>query len=321
MDKLHIASLNVKGLRTSKSKRQKIFKWLKTCLKTDIVFLQETHSSEPDERIWSEEWGGDIYYAHGDTNARGVCILLKSTLDFQIHQITRSPLGRYIIIDLTVNDRRLTLVNVYGPNTDDPDFILEVVHCLDTYGNDDRIIGGDFNCILNAKMDKKGGAEIHANRKMSEILNALIEQDDLVDIWRKQHEQEKQFTYHCKQGAQDIFTRLDYFLTSFGISNLVQFSGIQPSILTDHSLITITIQLDDETRGNGYWKLNCSLLKDLEYITMVKETIHNLVNNGTNLTDAALWEFIKITIRGRVYSLVHGKSVVKTIYCKYCKDG
>ena len=43
---LQIESLNVKGLRSSKEKRQSVFEWLNKYRKLDIVFLQETHSDE-----------------------------------------------------------------------------------------------------------------------------------------------------------------------------------------------------------------------------------------------------------------------------------
>lgn len=192
------------------------------------------------------------------------------------------------------------MVNIYAPNIDNPDFLLDIIQTLDEYDNDDRIFGGDFNCILNDALDKKGGAETHTNKNMRDILNTFIEESDLIDIWRKQHEHDRQFTYHCKYKRTNIFSRLDFFLTSFGISNLVQKSSIKPSILTDHSMIIITIDLETEARGRGYWKLNCSLLRDMEYVNLVKQTIHDILNENNNMmNDSTIWEFIKMTIRSK----------------------
>ena len=47
-----------------------------------------------------------------------------------------------------------------------------------------------------------------------------------------------------------------------------------PGYRTDHSGILLDIILDyNIERGKGYWKFNNTLLKDNNYIKMVKETI------------------------------------------------
>ena len=39
------------------------------------------------------------------------------------------------------------------------------------------------------------------------------------------------------------------------------------AIKTDHSAIVIELQdVEDKVKGPGFWKLNCSLLNDKEYV-------------------------------------------------------
>jgi hypothetical protein len=58
------------------------------------------------------------------SNARGVPVLFSNNFEYNIHKVLEDPNGNYIIIDLTItNCLRLTLVNIYGPNNDDPDFL------------------------------------------------------------------------------------------------------------------------------------------------------------------------------------------------------
>ena len=45
----------------------------------DSAFLQETHSTVKTEKLWRNEWGGSIFYCHGDSNDGGVCILTVKT--------------------------------------------------------------------------------------------------------------------------------------------------------------------------------------------------------------------------------------------------
>ena len=84
MDKVgfRLLSLNTKGLGNS-TKRKIIFSWCKN-RKADIVSLQESHSQKAEEHLWSEEWGGLVYFSHGQSDARGVCILIKQGLDFKL---------------------------------------------------------------------------------------------------------------------------------------------------------------------------------------------------------------------------------------------
>ena len=56
---LPIVSFNVNGLKNN-LKRKTIFHFLKN-KKFDFIFLQETHSSDTDEKLWKCEWGG-IYF-------------------------------------------------------------------------------------------------------------------------------------------------------------------------------------------------------------------------------------------------------------------
>ena len=64
------------------------------------------------------------------------------------------------------------------------------------------------------------------------------------------------------------------FLISDCIVNKVIESKIQPSICTDHSLISITLEVSNVKRGPGVWKFNDSLLEDKDFVekltTMLK---------------------------------------------------
>ena len=84
---------------------------------------------------------------------------------------------------MTINDKELVILNVYGPNTDD----LVYFNTLETYlkENIDKniIIGGDFNTVLNTELDKKNGrTDTHKY-----ILNALTKTYNLIDTWRSKH--------------------------------------------------------------------------------------------------------------------------------------
>ena len=120
---LKFLSFNARGLRQSKKRRQ-IFAFIHR-RKPDISIIQETHSCIGDESYWQHEWGGKVLFPHGSNTSRGVCILIKPNLDFEVVKLDVSPFGRFIIVDIKINDCIFTVVGIYAPNIDSPDFSFD----------------------------------------------------------------------------------------------------------------------------------------------------------------------------------------------------
>ena len=106
----------------SKAKRLKTFQWYYS-KKLDIALTQETHSCKKNEQLWRDEWDGKVYFSHGESNARGACIFIRSYVQHEIHNEISDSDGRYVILDITIDGTRLTLASIYAPNTDSPDFL------------------------------------------------------------------------------------------------------------------------------------------------------------------------------------------------------
>ena len=109
---------NVRGIREDK-KRREIFHYLAK-KKFQIIFLQETHSTEMSISNWKIEWGTKIWAAHGDNKSKGVVILFARDLKVEVHNISQLEDGRCLILYVTINDNKFLLVNIYGPNEDIP---------------------------------------------------------------------------------------------------------------------------------------------------------------------------------------------------------
>ena len=128
-------------------------------------------------------------------------------------------------------------------------------------------------------------------------LLALMEDTDLIDIWRVQHPDKSRFTWHCNN--PNIFCRLDFFLVSFDMTSYIKHTDIKPGFRTDHSKINLTLATESNERGKGFWKLNCSLLSDKEYIDQIKATITDIVSLNTDANPGLLWDTVKSQIRER----------------------
>ena len=293
--KTSFLSLNVRGLRDNK-KRTKVLYWLENVKKSDIIFLQETHSSPEVETIWFKNWPGKCFFSHGSTNSRGVLILIKDTSVYSIHDCKTDNEGRYIILDITIDDYRVTLGNIYGPNNDDPDFFIHFIAALDEFSNPSIIIAGDFNLVLDLQKDKRGGLP-RTHTSSADIIKTWTEENQIIDIWRKMHKHEFQFTWKRLLPVK-IFCRLDFFLISANTSELVSRCCILPGYMTDHSAIVLDINLIKHKRGPGFWKLNCSFLQNEDYKEGIKDSIIKTVGDNPDTAPGLLWDTIKMNIRG-----------------------
>ena len=138
---LKFLSFNARGLRQSKKRRQ-LFAFIHR-RKPDISIIQESHSCINDESYWQNEWGGKAIFSHGSNTSRGVCILIKPSLDVEVIKSDVSPFGRFIIVDIKINDCIFTVVGIYAPNIDNPDFFCDISSRLNNFMGDTIIVAGD----------------------------------------------------------------------------------------------------------------------------------------------------------------------------------
>ena len=104
MNHLNFISNNVIGLQAI-SKRIKIFEYLKNYVTSNgFIFLQETHSSVKDEKLWNDEFEGQLFFSHGKTNSCGVAIGFVGTKALNILNIKRDNLGRILVIEVKIDE-------------------------------------------------------------------------------------------------------------------------------------------------------------------------------------------------------------------------
>ena len=108
----------------------------------------------------------------------------------------------------------------------------------------------------------------------------------------------KSFTW--SQNSPRIFCRLDYWLISNTLHDLVKTTDIIPALRTDHAAISFELANgSNDTKGKGFWKMNCSLLDDEEYVNGIAEKIPVWLAEGRNeLSDSqSIWDWMKYNIK------------------------
>ena len=157
------------------------------------------------------------------------------------------------------------------------------------------IIGGDWNVTLQA-IDKQGGIQWKPTAYCYQI-TAMMEELDLIDVFRKKYPDKKIFTYESI--ARKIKFRIDFFLVSKSIASQVVEVGTKTSIAPDHKAVKLRFNLINSKRGPGLWKFNNSLLKDETYVNLIQDSYPDIIQKYSNINDSKLkWELIKMEIRG-----------------------
>ena len=177
-------SLNVRGIRDL-TKRKSIFTWVRN-RKADVIFLQETYSTSEVIDSWKYQWPGDMYYSHGSNHSKGVLVLIRETLQFELKSVKKDNQGRFVIVEALVQECPVLLINIYAPNktNEATDFYENLRSTLleSDYDQDYKIVmGGDFNAPLNLQLDSYGSKT--EKREVVKKIQELIDLN-LVDIWR-----------------------------------------------------------------------------------------------------------------------------------------
>ena len=309
MASIVVGSVNCRGL-ANKVKRLDIFSICKK--RYDIAVLVDTHCCLENENKWLQEWGYTGKFSSYSNRSRGVAVLFKNSFEFKINNEIIDNNSNFIVLDITVQDYRLTLVALYGPNEDCPEFFhsLESKICL--FENSSVIVVGDWNVVQNYSLDTlnyQTENNPRAQVKIHEMMNNL----DLLDIWRIQNPSVKRYSWRGPNKKQG---RLDYFCISSDLEPFVVTSDIGISYRSDHSPVRIDLKFINQIRGKGTWKFNNSLLKDIDFIKKVKHDITEVISEyecdpnedlenldkAYKIDNQLLWETIKMKIRGTAIS-------------------
>ena len=90
------------------------------------------------------QWGCECVVAGHDSGGKGVALLFKNNFGYKIHNIFKDNEGLYILIDIEMLNKRITLASIYAPSGGDhPEFFYTLMREVVNMDNGLIIIGGD----------------------------------------------------------------------------------------------------------------------------------------------------------------------------------
>ena len=307
--------MNCRGL-SQQQKRRDMLNFLKSS-SNDIIFLQETHLTSNTIQYFNAVWPGKCYHSCKTSHSRGTSILTHPNLSYDLISEQYSNDGNFALIVIKINNNLVTLINIYGPNDDTPSFYKHIDSLLEQSPNENIIIGGDFNFVIDRKRDSNYDRENNIYAKKAFV--NVAKKHSLIDIWRRLHPHDQEYTW-TKQNPLK-YGRIDMFFTSKHLINHVREATINAGYRTDHCQISLILKTFNSQRGPGLWKFNESLLQDENYSTSIKELIVNTVEqyavpvySKEFMLDPSNFAEIQFTIRTSLFyetvlMLIRGETV------------
>ena len=135
-----------------------------------------------------------------------------------------------------IQQKTLTILNIYGPNTGAPRYIRQVLNDLQRDLDSHTIIVGDFNTpvsILDRSTRQKVNKDIQG-------LNSDLEQANLIDIYRTLHPKSTEYTFFS--ALHHTYSKTDHIIGSKALLSICKTTEIITNSLSDHSAIKLELR-------------------------------------------------------------------------------
>ena len=110
---ISIVSMNYQGLSNRENRSDTLF-FLKS---KNILFTSyKTLILQLKKKNIRTQWGFECYFNNFSSQARSVAILFNNNFEFKVLKTVRDEISNKFILKVIIKGKRLTLINIYGPN-------------------------------------------------------------------------------------------------------------------------------------------------------------------------------------------------------------
>lgn len=281
---LSIATINVRGLLD-----QGKFERLKeVCKRANVLMIQETNWRDDVMTEFKRKWKGDVLCNHGDgRKGRGVAILIKKGVCEAVREVYNDEEGKCLAVEIEDGGGKVILCNVHAPvvEKEKVDFFKKLRTSMEKWKR--FVIIGDFNTVFS-KMDLAEGMVFKSDGGRKE-LKSIMEENDLVDIWRERNEGIRVFSREQVVKKCMCASRIDFAICKNDFMNVVDNIYYKKTSLSDHKVVWVQIDLSGMKRGPGLWILNTEFLKEISFKEGVEEVIKEEQKDQLYKEDKRIW--------------------------------
>ena len=279
------------GLRDS-SKRTRLLGELKN-LGLDVAAVQEIHfTCGADCRVLESDF--NVFSIYGSCTSAGVSLLVGLSLDADVNVVFAGDGGRLVVADVAVKSFKFRLVAVYASNiaAERVSFFCRLAPFLDDTKR--IVLMGDWNAILDPKIDKVGRGASRLGRCESSLVGFMT-RHDLVDRFHLVHPGREKWTWLDSSPSAKAGSYLDRVLARRADIDFVSCPTFHLIAWTDHKLVRVSLRLANRPSLAGYWKLNTSLLEIRDFRDRLESLIKRALVGA--VTGNRWWVSLKHRIR------------------------
>lgn len=267
--------------------------------------LQETHFPSRFSPSFLHARFPSFYLANAEDKTRGVAILFSKDCQFKVSQTRCDPEGRYILVKGQIADQTFSLISYYAPNKGQNVFFTSLFQTLGPLLEGTVIFGGDSNVAFDQSLDKSKPPAKQLSRptKISSKIAKLIHQQGLTDIWRELNPTSRDYSHYSI--PHQVYSRIDHILISSMHIPAAISAKIKDTPLSDHSMISLSIQGSLLRPSSPIWRIKEHIIKDPIQISELTKTLNEyfLLNNVDNISAETLWAAHKVVIRGKLIQI------------------
>lgn len=284
---IKIATLNARG---GNSKKEHIIRFFNEN-KLAILLIQETHDLRAEfTKEIEQKTDTKIFQSNGSNLGRGVITMIKNCEAIKDVYLEASDNdGNEVEVSLQINGEHKSIINIYCPNNiRKRRQLLERIS--DRMAADaDLIVGGDYNQILDLKLDSSGKSEkeFEKTKCVRNILDEMKEKHQYADTYRSMKTNGKDYTF---TGLGNYRARLDCFYVHRTMLPNVSKCGVTPCSFSDHDMYWIDVTEERRIRwGNGTWVYNDDLLKQRKNMDTIRQIWKEHQDNRHEFNNQLVW--------------------------------
>ena len=300
---LSIVSLNVNGVREP-SKREGLLQWLRSLsVVVDVVCLQEAHCvSDVECHSWFSSSGFNFVLSPGTCRSGGCIVLYRPVL--QLDNFKCDFPGRSLLCEFTFYGASFRVLCLYAPNRNPArdNFFNGISDAVNPAFP--TVLCGDFNTVFDRSLDRFGSCVDETSRESTAALNRLFDSCCVVDIWRYLHPTASSFTWNRWDGQ--LASRIDLVGCPYPWIASVSACDIIPFPFSDHCALLFSFSIPDVIPpGPGLWKLNISILQEMDYVKLITDFWFGWQRSQNNFPSLSDWWEL-------------GKQKIKDLTIGYC---
>ena len=100
-------------------------------------------------------------------------MILLNNFEFKVERVKTDKNGNYDLLDISIQWLRITLIYIYGPYEDNPNFFTDKIQKISEFENDQVLICGDWYFMLDPDLDYNNYLHVNNPRARNFILDVI----------------------------------------------------------------------------------------------------------------------------------------------------